>query len=372
MKIYRWLFSNFILILLIITVIYSYMFWGNLTGSQTPGGKAIAYLSSEFVEVEEFVNAIKAKQQARQQLRQTESTGAIAEQTVVTAAQTDTHSHKTAGKERQHTVAEDSEVDSTVEASVKKEKPAVAFKNDIRQLPPVTISYSQNQVRVKQSSAGILEKQTVAIKTVSKPPAEQEALLVEAEPKEQQAASQQKSVLSAKADNTTPAAPPVNALKSPGTSTTVESDTPQPANVSTINRDTFVPTDIEQQLNNVDAHGQVIDAAKQNSDIREAWVVARKSYYQRNYSLSEQSYKQVIENTEDNFDAYGELGNVYFNQGKNEQAASAYYEAATILVHKGQLHRARSLTGVLRHLDKNKAEALQKLMNAASEKENKS
>ena len=55
MKIIRWLLSHTFLILLIITVIYGYMFWGNLAGEDTPAGKAIAYLSSEFVEVEEFI-----------------------------------------------------------------------------------------------------------------------------------------------------------------------------------------------------------------------------------------------------------------------------------------------------------------------------
>ena len=70
MKIIRWLFSNFFLILLIVIVIYGYMFWGNLTGSDTPAGKAIAYLSTEFVEVEEFINAVKSKQQSMQDGRQ--------------------------------------------------------------------------------------------------------------------------------------------------------------------------------------------------------------------------------------------------------------------------------------------------------------
>jgi len=73
----------------------------------------------------------------------------------------------------------------------------------------------------------------------------------------------------------------------------------------------------------------------------------------------------VISNTTDNFDAYGELGNVYFNQGKKVEAAQAYFEAASILVQKGQIGRARSLMGLLRHLDKNKATELQKLIDSA-------
>ena len=89
-----------------------------------------------------------------------------------------------------------------------------------------------------------------------------------------------------------------------------------------------------------------------------------RTFYQRQYELSEQSYQDVINNTTDNFDAYGELGNVYFNQGKKEAAAMAYFEAASILVRKGQIRRAKSLMGLLRHLDKNKANDLQKLIDS--------
>jgi hypothetical protein len=62
MKIIRWLLSHTFLILLIVGVIYGYIYWGNLLGKETPVGKTVAYLSGEFVEVKDFVDAIKAKQ----------------------------------------------------------------------------------------------------------------------------------------------------------------------------------------------------------------------------------------------------------------------------------------------------------------------
>jgi len=132
-------------------------------------------------------------------------------------------------------------------------------------------------------------------------------------------------------------------------------------------KDTFVSADVSTQLDNVDEHGRLVQGElKQDSQpggaIRVNWIAARKSFYQRKYDLSEQSYQKVIDSTEDNVDAYGELGNVYFNQGKKEQAASAYFEAATILVRNGQVNRAQSLMGLLRHLDKSKASELQKLI----------
>jgi len=110
----------------------------------------------------------------------------------------------------------------------------------------------------------------------------------------------------------------------------------------------------------------VINPALKSDAIRDTWVTARKSFYQRRYDLSEQSYREVINNTTDNFDAYGELGNVYFNQGKNAEAAKAYFEAASILVRKGQVRRARSLIGLLKHLDDRKATELQKLIDATT------
>ncbi|MBE9563827.1 MAG: tetratricopeptide repeat protein [Proteobacteria bacterium] len=128
--------------------------------------------------------------------------------------------------------------------------------------------------------------------------------------------------------------------------------------------DTFVSADVEKQLKNVDDHGKVIDPVRQQSAVRDNWVMARKSFFQRKYDLSEKSYQNVIDSTTDNHDAYGELGNVYFNQGKKQQAASAYFEAASILVRKGQVSRARTLVGLLRQLDSAKASELQALIDS--------
>ncbi len=129
-------------------------------------------------------------------------------------------------------------------------------------------------------------------------------------------------------------------------------------------KDTFVTAEIEQQLKNVDEQGKVINETLPQDMMRNTWIAARKFFFQRKYELSEQNYQKVIENTTDNFDAYGELGNVYFNQGKKQQAASAYFEAASILLRKGEARRARSLTGLLRQLDKVKANELQALIDS--------
>lgn len=274
MKIIRWLLSHTFLILLIVAVIYGYMFWGNLAGEDTPAGKAIAYLSGEFVEVERFVDAVKSKQAEL--------------------------AKEKPANEKPTIQASSDQASTEVAAVAEPLAPAPAVQ------PPASISYSHNQMRVKQNSAGVIESENNR---------------------------QQRSAVTTLAPGNTDGK--------------------------------FVSAEVERQLSNVDEHGKVIDASQTSEAVKKSWITARKSFYQRDYEKSVQSYQEVIDNTEDNFDAYGELGNVYFNQGKREQAASAYFEAAAILVKKGQGNRAKSLMGLLRHLDKSKADELQALLNPA-------
>ncbi|MBE9568754.1 MAG: hypothetical protein IMF14_08660, partial [Proteobacteria bacterium] len=95
-------------------VIYGYMFWGNLTGKDTPAGEAIAYLSSEFESVGTFVSAVKNKQAKLSAERSESETGKSAE----TAA------------------------------------------GNAQQPSPATISYSHNQTPVRQSSADVTAMKT--------------------------------------------------------------------------------------------------------------------------------------------------------------------------------------------------------------------
>ena len=284
MKIIRWLLSHTFLILLIVVVIYGYMFWGNLAGEDTPAGKAIAYLSDEFVEVESFVDAVKSKQaelandrsSAEQPVSQVEP-GLSAEQS------------RTRNVEQQAIVQQ-----------------------------PVNISYSHNQQPVKQSSMAVSDTNAGSKGT--------------------------------RVTASAPISPPAAMIATAGSAS----------------GEKFIPPEIEKQLSNVDQQGKVIDPSQASISVKESWITARKSFYQRDYEKSIQSYQDVIDNTEDNFDAYGELGNVYFNQGKKQQAASAYFEAAAILIKKGQVNRAQSLMGLLRQLDKAKAEELQALIESAT------
>jgi len=323
MKIIRWLLSHTVLILLIVVVIYGYMFWGNLLGEDTPAGKGIAYLSEEFEEVAEFVDAVKAKQENRQQ----QATASSSEAQVQTQAD-DTKPAIPVAAEHETEVAET----GALAVDAEKESTQPAARSGSVEQQPVSISYSHNDMRVEQDSRG-------AIKAVPETRVTQTSQQKNVPQHDQAAIS---SVVAATSvDNV--ASPSVNNAEGEEVAAS------------------FVPVEVKEQLDNLDDQGKVIDASK-NETLRESWITARKSFYQRNYEKSEQSYLKVIDASENNYDAYGELGNVYFNQGKNEQAASAYYEAAVILVRQGQKGRARSLMGLLRHLDKSKAIELKKLL----------
>lgn len=283
MKIIRWFFSHIILVLLIVVVIYGYVFWGRLVDSDTPGGKAIAYLSNKFAPTNESV-------------------------------------------------------ENSMDASSK----SFVVNNELPSGENL-ISGQQSNVSVSDASSTI-EDATVsasAVNTNKKP-------FVTSDVVEQ--------------------------LDSfDGAGVVVDANTRTSA-VDTA-KDVFISPDVEAKLNNTNDNvndiGETVAASQLNTkvestDVKANWIAARTSYHQRNYELSEKSYQQVIDNTEENYDAYGELGNVYFNQGKNAQAASAYYEAAAIFVRMGQLSRAESLIGLLWRLDPSKADELQKLIDSAS------
>ena len=347
MKIIRWLLSHTVLILLIVAVIYGYMFWGNLAGEDTPAGKALAYLSNEFDEVAEFVAAVKAKQE---KLGQQEST--------------------------------EINLSEAPEPSFKNDVPVVAESVDTGtpiQLAEIQVVEAQvvETAVVEQDFIQAAEKNNFTAPVdensndnISENISDEPPQLSSRYSHDQAPVISNAPAIIAAADE-----PVVDVLKTNLQSKSTVSKT-QSATEAEI-KHSFVSAQIEKQLDNVNKDGRLVDdSLKQDSrhvddkqdddiqgdDIRENWIAARKSFYQRKYDLSEQNYQKVIDSTEDNVDAYGELGNVYFNQGKNEQAASAYFEAAAILVRKGQMDRARSLMGLLRHLDKSKAGELQKLM----------
>ena len=98
--------------------------------------------------------------------------------------------------------------------------------------------------------------------------------------------------------------------------------------------------------------------------IGDLWKKARDSFHYRDYETSIESYKQLIARTQDNFDAFEELGDVYKYYGMKKEAAAAYYGAATILVRLGRIDHAADFMKPLTLTDTVKAKSLLDLIKA--------
>lgn len=78
---------------------------------------------------------------------------------------------------------------------------------------------------------------------------------------------------------------------------------------------------------------------------------ARESFWLRDFDTAEQQYRRLTQLEPDNPDGYGELGNMYFSQGKWDAAAAAYYEAGLRLLSEGLVPQAREMLEVIRGLN---------------------
>jgi len=97
----------------------------------------------------------------------------------------------------------------------------------------------------------------------------------------------------------------------------------------------------------------------------ELLAAAREAFWLHNYDDAEKNYRALTELEPQNPDGFGELGNMYFSQGRWEEAAAAYYEAGTRLVSEGRLDSARELVTVIRGLNGQQADELGKLITTA-------
>ncbi|NOQ69467.1 MAG: hypothetical protein GQ573_05120, partial [Gammaproteobacteria bacterium] len=294
MKIIRWLLSHSLFILLIVAVIYAYMFWGNLLGKDTPAGKAVAYLSNEFVEVEEFVNAIKAKQaqlseekssdqdSSRSEMAETANTSdsdkapqqivsiepksiepepiepeSIATEKVVVEAETEVASKPVASQpviEQPH--IESIKPESIEPESIAAEEVVVEHKTEVASAPvdeqqPVIISQSQKEVPQNEKPS----KQNTVATIDSKD-----------EHKQVNEAALADSRQSTTVDKTQPASDNADvAVSAPAAMAMTQKGT----------EGAFVSAEVAKQLDNVDDHGEVIDASQPSGAVRENWITAR-------------------------------------------------------------------------------------------------
>lgn len=85
---------------------------------------------------------------------------------------------------------------------------------------------------------------------------------------------------------------------------------------------------------------------------------ARLAFQSGNSDKAVSLYKELSDLNPDDPNVYGELGNIFYSQGKWKQAGQAYYEAATRLLQKGQRGQVQYLHRVIQGLDQESAEKL--------------
>lgn len=98
------------------------------------------------------------------------------------------------------------------------------------------------------------------------------------------------------------------------------------------------------------------------SSERNILIDARNAFNKGNVSASEKLYLELTQLEQDNPDAFGELGNVYYSQGKWDQAGQAYYEAAVRLIAEGNYNQVSYLQRVISGLNTEHADKLSQLM----------
>lgn len=98
------------------------------------------------------------------------------------------------------------------------------------------------------------------------------------------------------------------------------------------------------------------------SSERDLLISARNAFNQGAASESEKFYIELTQLDNDNPDVFGELGNVYYSQGKWDKAGQAYYEAAVRLITEGKYNQVAYLQRVIKGLNTEHAEKLAQLM----------
>jgi hypothetical protein len=127
-----------------------------------------------------------------------------------------------------------------------------------------------------------------------------------------------------------------------------------------------VPVTAAEMQPGVSAAGQSTGVVTTAVKPYELLAAAREAFWLHNYDDAEKNYRALTELEPQNPDGYGELGNMYFSQGRWEDAAAAYYEAGTRLISEGRLDPARELVTVIRGLNGQQADELSKLITSAA------
>ena len=83
---------------------------------------------------------------------------------------------------------------------------------------------------------------------------------------------------------------------------------------------------------------------------REMLAVARRAYWNHDIPLAIRHYQALTRAYPNDPDFYGEMGNIYYEQGEHELAGQAYSQAGLLLLRRGQRARARELADLVQKI----------------------
>jgi hypothetical protein len=98
---------------------------------------------------------------------------------------------------------------------------------------------------------------------------------------------------------------------------------------------------------------------------QELLTQARRAYWNGDIRLAVRGYQRLIDAYPDQPDYPGELGNIYYEQGARQLAASFYLDSARLLLERGERSRAQALAEILDGLDAGAANELRARLAAA-------
>jgi tetratricopeptide (TPR) repeat protein len=85
---------------------------------------------------------------------------------------------------------------------------------------------------------------------------------------------------------------------------------------------------------------------------------ARQAFWARDMARAERLYQKITKADEANIQAWGELGNIYYQQARWQDAAAAYTEVALRLVDKGDIPQAMYMQQLVSRLDGKQAQRI--------------
>lgn len=101
-------------------------------------------------------------------------------------------------------------------------------------------------------------------------------------------------------------------------------------------------------------------------DVKKEWALARYAFMRQDYQKAEEKYLALIQYQADkpDSDMIGELGNVYYRQGKWLKAAESYHQTALLLLGTQRHQQALDLHRIISALDPERADQLATAMDA--------